>query len=54
VLLRRFAGARNADLATGNAVADTLALPEQQLVEIDEIGRGVTDYLDGDPVMWSF
>ncbi len=48
------AGARNADQATGNAVAGTIALSEQELVEIDEIGRAVTDYLDDDPVMWNF
>ena len=48
------AGARNADQATGNAMAGTIALSEQELVEIDEIGRAVTDYLDDDPVMWNF
>jgi aryl-alcohol dehydrogenase-like predicted oxidoreductase len=25
----------------------------EELSEIDEIGRGVTDYLDEDPVMWN-
>jgi aryl-alcohol dehydrogenase-like predicted oxidoreductase len=48
------AGARNADQATGNAVAGAVTLSEQELAEIDEIGRGVTDYLDDDPVMWNF
>ncbi|MBW2487071.1 MAG: aldo/keto reductase [Deltaproteobacteria bacterium] len=48
------AGARNADQATGNAVAGAATLSEQELAEIDEIGRGVTDYLDDDPVMWNF
>ncbi|MGD9151022.1 MAG: aldo/keto reductase [Desulfobacterales bacterium] len=48
------AGARSADQATGNAVAGTIALTEQELAEIDEIGRVVTDYLDDDPVMWNF
>jgi aryl-alcohol dehydrogenase-like predicted oxidoreductase len=48
------AGARNADQATGNAVAGTIALSEQELAEIDEIGHAVTDYLDDDPVMWNF
>ena len=48
------AGARNADQAAGNAAAGTIALSEQELAEIDEIGRGVTDYLDDNPVMWNF
>lgn len=48
------AGARNAHQASGNAVAGTIALTEQELADIDEIGRGVTDYLDDDPVMWNF
>ena len=48
------AGARNADQASGNAVAGTIALSEQELADIDEIGRGVTDFLDEDPVMWNF
>ena len=48
------AGARNADQAAGNAAAGTIALSEHELAEIDEIGRGVTDYLDDDPVMWNF
>jgi aryl-alcohol dehydrogenase-like predicted oxidoreductase len=48
------AGARNANQAAGNAAAGTIALSEQELAEIDEIGRGVTDYLSDDPVMWIF
>jgi aryl-alcohol dehydrogenase-like predicted oxidoreductase len=48
------AGARNADQAAGNAAAGTIALSEQELAEIDEIGHGVTDFLDDDPVMWNF
>ena len=48
------AGARNAEQATGNAMAGALTLSEQELDAIDEIGRGVTDYLDDDPVMWNF
>ncbi|MGD2099585.1 MAG: aldo/keto reductase [Desulfobacterales bacterium] len=47
------AGARNAAQATGNAAAGTIELSEQELADIDEIGRGVTDYLDDDPVMWN-
>ncbi len=48
------AGARNADQAAGNAAAGTITLTEQELADIDEIGRAVTDYLDDDPVMWNF
>lgn len=48
------AGARNADQAAENAAAGTITLSEQDLAAIDEIGRGVTDFLDEDPVMWNF
>ncbi len=48
------AGARNADQAAGNAAAGVISLSEQDLADIDEIGRGVTDYLDENPVMWNF
>ena len=48
------AGARNADQAAGNAVAGAVTLSEQDLAAIDEIGRGVTDFLDENPVMWNF
>jgi aryl-alcohol dehydrogenase-like predicted oxidoreductase len=46
------AGARNADQAGENAKAGAIALSEDELSQIDAIGRGVTDYLDEDPVMW--
>lgn len=48
------AGARNADQASGNAAAGVISLSEQDLADIDEIGRSVTDYLDENPVMWNF
>ena len=48
------AGARNADQAAENALAGSLDLSEQDLADIDDIGRGVTDFLDEDPVMWEF
>lgn len=48
------AGARNAEQAAGNAAAGIISLSEQNLADIDEIGRGVTDYLDENPVMWNF
>ena len=48
------AGARNADQAGENAGAGAISLSADELSEIDEIGRGVTDHLDEDPVMWNF
>jgi aryl-alcohol dehydrogenase-like predicted oxidoreductase len=47
------AGARNADQAGENARAGSIVLSDEELSEIDEIGRGVTDYIDEDPVMWN-
>jgi aryl-alcohol dehydrogenase-like predicted oxidoreductase len=46
------AGARNADQAGENARAGSIALSNEELSEIEEISRGVTDTLDEDPVMW--
>lgn len=48
------AGARDADQAAENALAGSISLSDDELSEIDEIGRGVTDYLDENPVMWVF
>jgi myo-inositol catabolism protein IolS len=48
------AGARNADQSTKNASAGSISLSDDELSEIDEIGRGVTDNLDENPVMWNF
>jgi len=48
------AGARNADQATQNAAAATVALSETELEDIDRIGRIVTEHLDDDPVMWQW
>jgi aryl-alcohol dehydrogenase-like predicted oxidoreductase len=47
------AGARNANQASENAKANSIALSYEELSEIDEIGRGVTDYLDENPVLWN-
>ncbi len=47
-------GARNAEQATTNAQAANIQLSADELQEIDAIGRTVTDYLDDNPVMWSF
>lgn len=48
------AGARNAEQATQNAQAAKVSLSEQELAEIDAIGRIVTDCLDDNPVMWNW
>jgi myo-inositol catabolism protein IolS len=48
------AGARNADQAAENARAGSIFLSADELSRIDEIGRGVTDYLDENPIMWNF
>ena len=48
------AGARNADQAVENAAAGIITLSDDELSEMDEIGRGVTDHLDENPVMWNF
>lgn len=48
------AGARNAEQALANAKAAEVQLSEDQLHQIDQIGRQVSDYLDSDPVMWNW
>ena len=48
------AGARNAGQADENAKAGDLVLTADEVSEIDEVGRGVTDFLDNNPVMWEF
>ena len=47
------AGARSANQASENAAAGSMVLSNEELSEIDSIGRGVTDYLDENPVMWN-
>jgi len=47
-------GARNAEQAQENAKAAEIQLSQQELGEIDAIGRIVTDHLDRDPVMWNW
>lgn len=47
-------GARNGEQAMENAQAATLNLSPEDIAAIDAIGRGVTDGLDSDPVMWRF
>lgn len=48
------AGARNPQQAIDNAKAADVRLSEEDLKEIDAIGRFVTDPLDENPVMWDF
>ncbi len=48
------AGARNSEQAVQNAKAGSLSLSEEDLAEMDSIGRLVTDYLDEDPVLWKW
>lgn len=47
-------GARNPDQAIQNAGAAEVTLMEDELAEINAIGRTVTDHLDSNPVMWNF
>jgi aryl-alcohol dehydrogenase-like predicted oxidoreductase len=46
------AGARNASQASENAKAGSITLSREERSEIEAIGRGVTDYLGDNPVMW--
>ncbi|MBW4448336.1 MAG: aldo/keto reductase [Spirirestis rafaelensis WJT71-NPBG6] len=48
------AGARNSEQAIGNAKAAEVKLSEDELQEIDAIGRIVTDHLDDSSVMWNW
>jgi aryl-alcohol dehydrogenase-like predicted oxidoreductase len=48
------AGVRNAEQASQNAQAANLHLSSDELQQIDQIGRLVTDPLDENPVMWDW
>ncbi|NER93686.1 MAG: aldo/keto reductase [Symploca sp. SIO1B1] len=48
------AGFRNSDQAVQNTYATEVKLSADELQEIDQIGRLVTDNLDDNPVMWNF
>ena len=48
------AGARTAEQAKDNAKAASVNLSQEELEEIDRIGRQVTDRLDDNPVMWDW
>ncbi len=47
-------GARDGEQAAENAKAAEVKLSEEELKEIDAIGRTVTDHLDDNPFMWNF
>ena len=48
------AGVRNVEQALGNAKAVEVQFSAEEVQEIDQIGRHVTDHLDDNPVMWNF
>jgi len=48
------AGARNPVQASQNAKAGNTVLSEEDICEMDEIGKTVTDLLEDDPVMWKW
>ena len=48
------AGARNEDQVKQNARAMDVALSEDDMTQMDRIGRSVTDHLDDNPVLWEF
>ena len=48
------AGARNAAQVLENARAAEISISEEDLQEIDAIGRLVTDYLGDNPILWNF
>lgn len=48
------AGARNAAQTVQNAQAADIVLSEEDLAEMDGIGRIVTDHLDDNPVLWKW
>ena len=48
------AGARNAEQAAQNAQAAEVKLSNDELKEIDAIGRIVTNHLDDGAVMWEW
>ncbi|MEG4213423.1 aldo/keto reductase [Microcoleus sp. S13_B4] len=47
-------GAREREQAAENAKAGEVKLSEEELKEMEAIGRTVTDPLDDNPVMWNF
>jgi len=48
------AGARSAEQAVENAAAADISLTEDEVSQINEIGRMVTEHLDENPIQWGF
>ena len=48
------AGARNTEQAVENAAAGSIRLTQDDLTEMDSIGRLVTDHLDDSSMLWNF
>ena len=48
------AGARNAKQATENAQAASVNLSPDEIEQISQIGKQVTEHLDNNPVMWNW
>jgi myo-inositol catabolism protein IolS len=46
------AGARNAEQSVMNAAAGDITLSDEDLVQLNDISRLVTDHIDDNPVMW--
>jgi aryl-alcohol dehydrogenase-like predicted oxidoreductase len=46
-------GARKAEQAIQNAAAVNFELDPDDIIDIDAMGKRVTDHLDADPVMWT-
>ena len=47
------AGVRNTEQILDNQKAASVELSKEELREMDRIGRGVTDHLDDNPVLWA-
>jgi aryl-alcohol dehydrogenase-like predicted oxidoreductase len=50
--IQAVAGARNADQAVENAAAANVCLTDDEMSQLNEIGRSVTDHLDENPIQW--
>jgi myo-inositol catabolism protein IolS len=51
---RAIVGARNSNQAIQNAKAMQITLFEDDLNDLDNIGKSVTDHIDDNPVMWDW
>ena len=48
------AGARKPEQVTENVRAASVSLSEEEIQQMDEISRTVTDHLDDNPILWDF